>query len=84
LDGAQAVYDEAIKVIKIWKDNPPELEVQHRVLRTAITTLEECVEILELRKWREISDSLAKMLHSDTSEHRDIAKKFLDHFTVGK
>ncbi|RXW16519.1 hypothetical protein EST38_g9334 [Candolleomyces aberdarensis] len=80
-DGAQAVYDETVKAILLWKENPPELGAQYGVLLTAIVVLEGDLESLKLRMWREIWNALADSTKS-TNDHQDVAKQFLNRFTT--
>ncbi|RXW16276.1 hypothetical protein EST38_g9574 [Candolleomyces aberdarensis] len=79
-DGAQAVYDETVEAILLWKENPPELGAQYGVLLTAIVVLEGDLESLKLRMWREIWNALAD--RRSTNDHQDVVKRFLNRFTT--
>ncbi|RXW16523.1 hypothetical protein EST38_g9336 [Candolleomyces aberdarensis] len=80
--GAQAVYDGTIETIQLWKKKPPELGAQDRVLRAAIEILQGNLESLKLRMWGEIWNALADIRRSGTGDHQDVAKRFLDCFSV--
>ncbi|KAJ2920039.1 hypothetical protein MD484_g252, partial [Candolleomyces efflorescens] len=82
IKAGQAVYDEALIIITKWLEDPPELEVQYRLLRTMTEIMKDYPKHLELYPWRYVVVHLKRILEEGTIVQREVAKRFLKIFTI--